>query len=81
MQVFLTFLYFTRDSNNKNSGFLKGFESSTASLSVKPSLSVTYAMLNKELSSISHNVLLSENASSGIKISPSAKLAVLPMND
>ena len=42
MQVLPTFLYFTRDSNNKNSEFLKRFESSTESLSARPSLNGTY---------------------------------------
>ena len=77
MQVFSKFLHFNRDSNNKNSEFLKRLESSAASLSARPFLNVTYPdMLNKDFSSIFGNVLLSGNASSSMKISPSVKPAV-----
>ena len=74
---FLEVLHFNRDSNNKNSEVLKRLESSTASLSARPFLNVTYPdMLNKDFSSIFGNVLLSGNASSSMKISPSVKPAV-----
>ena len=52
---------FPSDSNDKNFKFLKGFESSTTSLSARSSFKVTYLNIKHgEFSSISVNVFLFE---------------------